>query len=222
MINWMSYVSYDYDTETNCEGEGCDDICRCSRIVNPRITETSLYDWELAGRILGDAADEFQIYIMNRLLAHSKFTSDSWDIRTSHGYYGEEIDGIEPDKDVMAQIEMWRSQIFEYDKNDLLKLAINKEYGLVQNKFSNMKFNRIEKLKLADVIYPRHWKQNRDRVDGYKNVMGENLSEWIIGLVYEKNGTFNLIDGQHRLVAATELVNSMERKPRLKFVIVDI
>lgn len=70
--DWRYYLDYDYDSDYNCEGSGCDDegICRCGTITNTRINSVDIDT--IAHEICGDKENIILNYCVNRVLNHSE------------------------------------------------------------------------------------------------------------------------------------------------------
>lgn len=106
---YTGVVEIRYYTESDCEASGCDQqgICRCSTIEYPEIEFVN--SWNLATNILGldlsDIRNCILTYALDRFLVLNKiYETFNWDIRISGGYYGEEIDGIYLDGDILNDI----------------------------------------------------------------------------------------------------------------------
>jgi hypothetical protein len=87
-------IEYDYERERDCDEYGCDCICRCSKIVNARITKVDLNG--LVGEIAHGLDDEILHYCIDRIaVIDGMGDPDNYTIDVCSGYYGEEFDGIE-------------------------------------------------------------------------------------------------------------------------------
>lgn len=91
-------VDADYDTERDCQANGCDSICRCATITNIEITdigEPSITIKEDSGknsRWVPYKPSEIEKYCIDRIKVYTGvFEKDNWGICAERGYYGEEL-----------------------------------------------------------------------------------------------------------------------------------
>lgn len=93
-LHYCSGVEYNYN-RTPCE---CDEMyCRCTRITKAWVSEFN------PTHFIEYIADQFfykkdqtpiAMYIINRVLRAMEVGKDDFEVRTSPGYYGDEVDGI--------------------------------------------------------------------------------------------------------------------------------
>lgn len=207
--NWVipsdfrySGIDYDYDTDnSNCR---CPDYCRCSKIVNKRITDVDLNSiTEFIHRDIISKSkkskeqkinDTFLKYCIHRLaVLNHMYDTDNWYLSTCSGYYGEEI------KDVIweggKQIEIDISEVINKSPNERIEYVLVKEYGYLLPRLQGKKY--IEELVSVEDIAVGN-EQYIKKVDSGHYNDGYNLP---IG-IYEFDGhKYRIIDGYHRYIA---------------------
>lgn len=83
-------VNMDYDTEINCEEYGCDDYCRCGRLVNMSIDGP--IDAQALARDIwkDDVTTMMEFYALLRITTAARLSGDDINFYGVNGYYGEE------------------------------------------------------------------------------------------------------------------------------------
>jgi hypothetical protein len=184
---------------TSCSGR-CEDYCRCSEIINAKVTSVDL-------EILFEKFSEFYSsyaknatnksifnYCLYRLLVINKlYDTSSWEVETCRGYYGEEVEGIslivEVYDTLTAQIESLNSS----SKDDQIKLVLELEYGYVLDSLKDVSFEIVDSQK-KDLVYGNEVYRKKVQKGTYKK------HELPIGIYLEDGNKFRLIDGYHRFV----------------------
>ena len=97
--NTEDSVDVEYDIKRNCSYHGCDIICRCGEIVNPRIEKINAsvnnFDFK-KGSSYQTAKDLSKIdhYVLKRLmLIHGAYNESYYEFDIRGGYYGQECFG---------------------------------------------------------------------------------------------------------------------------------
>lgn len=205
-FNWdfnYSGIEYIYDTIKHCDEAGCDSICRCSTIENIEIQEVdllSITNYILAQRsrvkYFGSKPPGVDLtflgYCIHRLLISNKiYNGDNWHVSVSHGYYGEEVDGIFlENNDVKDKIK----QLINLNKDNRIRFALQDEYGFILDNIKSAVFD------VATVSTKQLNIGNRDYVKKVTPGLYKDDYNFPIG-VYRKNGDkFILVDGYHRYI----------------------
>ena len=218
-----SATLYDYQTEYSCEESGCNDegICRCGRIYDERATlinisdiTNNIYDQFISPdsksgkrheRIsqIFYGGEEIDKYCINRIISHFKaWDPNNWTIGVVGGYYGEEIGGVELDKDVLYDIFDACSIVIGFETiADKIRFVLNLEYGYILNELKNSDFELISIYK-TDIDFDKMNKKHTE------NVRKENALYYLPdsyslprGIVRKlKNGRYTIIDGFHRII----------------------
>lgn len=192
-------VDLEYDTEYDCEAAGCDSICRCGRISNPRIK--SVNSWVIANHF-ASAGDPIQFYAIERFC--SRLETDDFKIEWSGSYYGDEIDSVTLEDSVKQQI----MQIKNLRGQDLIEFALKNEYGDVLPQYRNRKWIYAEGVSFKHVALgkPNRTDINKERVEFYKHRIGHRADDFkpiLLCELYE--GVYRVIDGYHRFEAIKAL-----------------
>lgn len=133
--NYRWCVEADYDTERNCEANGCDSICRCNTITNIQITD--IHDPYLSikedsgknGRWVNYKPTDIELYCIDRIKVYTGvYERDNWDIDSFRSYYGDELGpGTFNNSD---ELENRVKQMIEMDDDlDKVLFVLNLEYN---------------------------------------------------------------------------------------------
>jgi hypothetical protein len=223
---------YTYNTEYSCETYGCDQegICRCGTIVDLEVTKIDLSyltqeiyeqlipsdrksrkrDTKLSQLLYGgEIVDKYCIY---RILSINKVYNPSlWEVNTTSGYYGDEIDGVHLDKPVLSKIESECQKLFELvSLSDKLRYVIELEYGYVLDDLQDCEFelisiyknyidfkklnqNHIKMVKMEDLDH-----YSIDNYDLPRGIVRGDSSGWV------PVDNYKIVDGFHRIIAAPD------------------
>lgn len=185
------YLSCDYDTERNCDEHGCDSICRCSRISNISIQEDELTSARVSESIQCHLdLDEINTYCVERILNIEKISNDDFYIDVYPSYYGDEYDVYIDNKDLKNKIQ----EVIELkDISDKIRYILNLEYDFLPPDIKNAVFIDTD-VEIKDIIIPKN--KIKKKVDTKKE------SSIFCGIFKNKNGKFEIIDGNHRVAVA--------------------
>ncbi len=199
-------AEYDYDT-TPCIG--CDDYCRCGKIVNAKVTSvsvSSLFSTLTDQRGLGKSPSKnvllFWKYCVDRTLrAHKVWQPEHWDVGISDGYYGEEVNGGYMERHLKDAIICSINKLaVAKTMGDMLLILLKEEYGHVLPELKEKKWT-IKMVDRDSIIVPQQDHYRRLDSEVVKNYTGYELPSAVV--LKNDDETFRLIDGYHRL-AATE------------------
>ena len=215
---------YDYNTEYSCEESGChvESICRCGRIIDARVESVDLsyltneiYDQLVPSnskskkrdsrisQLLygGELVDKYCIY---RILSINKvWNTDLWEVNTSGGYYGDEVDNVTLDISTLSKVSTQCSKLFEFTTlRDKLLYMIELEYGFVLDEIKDCDFELV-------TIYKNHIDFKKLNQNHIKNVKMEDLSHYSEdkydlprGIVRGEIDNYKIVDGFHRIIGA--------------------
>lgn len=215
-LNLRYYLNVNYDEEHSCQSSQCDTICRCSKIVNATIPPQHINLHEMLdnlsinlntftshkkpkprrGKIY--TPSKIEIYCIERLFSfYELYNTNNYDIQIVNGYYGEEIGAVMP-KNLDNIIDDIKKILCFDNEIDKIKFVLNKEYSYlldVVNKSTTVTIKHIN----ASELYKNDNYFSRIKNNDCDYKLNTNLP---IGVVYENNGSYRLIDGYHRTVLA--------------------
>lgn len=196
----MNFNYSGVDIKYDRDDSGCDcspDYCRCSRIVNARVEKISI-NGIVDVLFQGKAKDDFLKYCVYQILSHSPYTKpDTYDILTTGGYYGEEIDKVKA-KGMKITIDELQNLCALKTNNERLLYVLKHEYGYVLDGLKSLDYT-LQNIKVSDIVIsqPKHFqKLDKTRIDFY------TTEENFTCVCKEEEGVYYLIDGYHRLAAA--------------------
>jgi len=219
-------VRYDYDTEFSCESSGCDSegICRCGHITNTRVISVDvcrltdeIYDQfvpqDLKSRkrdmkisqILygGETVDK---YCINRILSNNRaWDVNAWEVNVCGGYYGDEIDDVVIDSQILEKINSQCKVLFELKTiSEKIKYVLNLEYGYILDELKDVDFEIVSIYK-SDIIFK---KLNQNHIYNCKSEDLEHYSEKNYtlprGIIRGHQDDYKIIDGFHRIIATSD------------------
>ena len=217
-------VTYDYDTRYSCEESGCDDdgICRCGRIENARVTSVNIHD--IVNSIYSQLVDtnskagkrnqklddffyggsEVDKYCIDRILRHYKIWDlGLWDVNSSGGYYGDEIDGVQLSTIVFNQISKDCYDLLQLDTlSDKLKLVLTLEYGYLLDDLKDVDFELIE-INKNEIDFKKLNQKHINRVKS-ENIDYYKSFNYILprGIVKRSGSLYTIVDGFHRIISS--------------------
>lgn len=210
-------IDYEYDTERNCEDNGCIDICRCSKVVNTNILgvntsnivndiydiyfeddDSTRRDYKIK-RLLYKYDKSFDIYIIDRIVRHYNiWNENNYEIFISRGFYGEEVSSINLNKSIVDKICNEIDEVFSASSiKDIMEKLLIMEYGFIIPELLNKDYEIIDVDK-SDIHFGNrnhHESVTKKVLDFYSD---ENY-KGIRGLVYYDGTKFRVIDGYHRI-----------------------
>lgn len=226
MINLLGYdfknqLSVDYSSSNSCELNGCfeEGICRCTEIYDCKVKNVdvtkiadiiynSYFDRSLSSKrnikineLLHGVNEEINRYTIDRILRINKiWLSDSWEIQTINGYYGEEIDDVILKHKLATEIKNQIEQALDIlDINSRVEFLIELEYGQLLTHLQNLSW-KIIRLKKDDIYFPSqsHLELVKKKELNYYFAPKYNS---IRAIVIKDGDKWKLIDGYHRLTA---------------------
>ena len=200
--NFDDEVDYDFDIERDCEAEGCDEICRCSRYTNftldPCFNEITEKLYEIVSKNYEDTKEDsgkvFEQYIIDRIArVHKLWDGDNFEVELWNGLYGDEVGGISLETNTFKELE----NVFDLNDNSKrIEYILKLEYGYLLPELEGKTY-KVETIKKEDIIF--------GSVGHYKKLDGSNLDHYsdnkyngIRGLVIPVGDKYRLIDGYHR------------------------
>ncbi len=220
MIDFKNYIDYDYETERDCFGSGCDSICRCARIVDPVINKISISMMSNAinqklrksggrrdkkiSKILGSndhkIVDE---YCFHRILTHlHAWSPDSYEFDIRKSYYGEEVFGLDFFESNSLNNHCYNIYSME-SLNDKIRYVLDLEYGNVPFNSSDFELVKINKTDIVPTN-KKHWDSISEKeLDFYSN----DQYDLPRGIVLFDGDKYSIIDGYHRIFASNSKVD---------------
>lgn len=206
--DFQYYVNVDYDTETSCEEHGCieEGICRCSRILNPRVTNVNIEEIKsyICRKIKTPKHVTTQIvleYCIDRILRLNEiYDTDIWNVQICNGYYGEEIDSVKLKKEKAEEIDKDIDELMKHTTTDqMIEFILEYEYlfllpELKDNKWEVKIINKDKIVAGADSHMKKVMKEDTDIYKDYDGISAVCLQR--------EDGKYRLIDGYHRIAAS--------------------
>lgn len=215
-------VHYDYNVERNCEGYGCDEICKCGKIIDVVVTSVDISElseeiyWQLEptnkkskkrnsklANILysGDIVDRYCIHRI--LTAHKVWYEGYWNVGIESGYYGEEIGDITIDVNIITKISKDVDTMYKLPTlSDKIKYVVNLEYGYLNNTIQNAEFELLSIYK-NDIDFKKlnqnHIKDIKSKDTYYYN--DENYY-YPKGIIKKSGDKYKIVDGFHRILTS--------------------
>lgn len=221
-LDFKDNLKYDYITKRNCrENGGCiDGICRCSRIHNAKVINVdfqgitskiydSYFDNSKSSKrsttinsVLYGIDKQIDLYTIDRILrSHKIWKNESWEINIIYGYYGQEIESININKELSQEIKQDIDNVFNID--DLTKrieYLLNLEYGYLLPELKGCKYNLVN-IDKNDIIFgSQDHLNNLEKLEYYNDLNYNNIR----GIVIKNDNKWRLIDGYHRVFSTNQ------------------
>lgn len=192
---YSSWIDYSYE-RTKCIG--CEDYCRCTRIINAKAIN---FDLSLFIKKLVDVLNiksDLDKYLLYKLIQFSYISVDDFEVNVCGGYYGEEVNGLLFNK--QESLELAIDNLFKMSDVEKIKHILTLEYGYLLPILKNITKVSLLTVPLSSI------KSRSDDENFYHKI--KDTSEF-----YGKDYTlpravlFNnfLIDGNHRILEAKKL-----------------
>lgn len=210
-FRWMSGIDYDYNYSYPCDSSCNDGYCRCGVVggLNYITIDTESLSKEICEKI--EDISTVERYCIGRIITSFKlWETERWEISSSSGYYGEEVDGIDFDQSI--QLNQAINNMLAYSEDiDKIRFVLELEYDsiLPMEGMTSARVNEVNysSLRAGNDPYARMIKKGE--VDFVK------LNDEIPIGVYRKDGdVYVLIDGYHRFTKA-----GLEKKEKVKIVV---
>lgn len=219
-FSWACQLSY--DTEHSCDEYGCNEegICRCSVITNAQVTKVRFSDLNrevfdeyrdnslLTRRnnklnsLLYNITYHIDWYTVNRILVINKlFLPHNWEIDIFNGYYGQEIGEVTIKKELAKKIDGEINQALDIlDLKLRMEFLLKLEYGDVLPELKNCRWEELEID--SDKIYYGNSRHRDNVLSKELDFYSDSQYKGIRGIVINKFGGYQLIDGYHRCLAS--------------------
>lgn len=192
-------IDVDYDSRRDCQNAGCDSICRCERLENVHIEDSSINLEFIASDFMtkkeAKAQDNILKYCIERLLVLNRmYDPDNWYVDVVNGYYGEEIGGVYLELLGKASIPFY--ELVEKSNVERVKYILEKEYGYL--------LPELKSKTKARVVHPEI-KNVQPVQNSYPKTVDSSLYDerWLPYCVCVKeDGVYRIIDGHHRYASA--------------------
>lgn len=191
-------VEYDYD-RTSCQGN-CDDYCRCTEIINTRITEIN-YNYIVKSITESVKDNVILTYCIDRIIRSSKLDEDDFEISTCRGYYGEEIDGVYLDQKKNDTIYNNLKQLENMSDIEKVKFVLTLEYGYLLDVIENTTEVSIKEIDLDKITFQQDY---RKKINLDEDFYDEKFT-LPRGIFIENGEAHRLIDGYHRIMKAKSI-----------------
>lgn len=208
--NYQSAVNVVYDTIRDCGSYGCneDGICRCSRIGD--ITVTDICSFDMARILLeGDPSaskDKLTQYLVERLVKLA-MKPGMFMALTCSGYYGEEIESVQVDKNTPEYSEfMGVLEAFNRLKTDTqrVQMILTLEYKILLPDIAKIKQWEVRSIPLSK-IHVDSGVLSRVSKKIVKDYVTYPPAHGVMGVVVPKGADgYRLVDGFHRYSAWTK------------------
>lgn len=211
-----SGLEVDYTREYHCHRYGCDNICRCSTIVDSivkfidinQIVDKvySLYfdksketkrDLKL-NSILNDIDKKINLFTIDRILRLNRaWDKENWEINIENSYYGEEIHSVILQRHIAEKVESnIEDAILIENLSNRIEFLLKLEYGYILPELIGKSY-KVDTIKKEDIIFGSegHYRKiQTEKLEHYSDVNYKNIR----GIVIKKDDKYKLIDGYHR------------------------
>ncbi len=211
-------ISCSYSSEYNCDG-GCNsgDYCRCGTIENAKITsfdyaliekhiishiiqlaiypniELTMTDDELYKQYIKHPDNKIFIYGIKKILSiNSAYDQSNYEVKTTSGYYGEEIDGysFSNNKKMIADLNTYLHLKSDQGRMEFL---LRREYNIILKDTKDLEWE-FKTITHKNIQYQ---KKHMDEVE--QEGVHYNIPVDTPIVVIEKSPKFlRLVDGYHR------------------------
>lgn len=212
------HINYDVDGHYNCSEHGCIDegICRCYSISDVKILDidvnyisisifNDIFDTKTLqykrnkklNQLLFNYNEDVDLYCIDRILrTHYLYDEDSWEVKWSNSYYGDEVDSIKIKQSIVSKIEKDINNLLCLTSlKDKIEFILIKEYGKLLDKILEKSYKIIEVNKKDIVFGQELYKETLDPTHYYSD---ENY-DLIRGICLQDGSKWRVIDGYHRL-----------------------
>lgn len=205
MASVYDIIDVDYNYTYDCENYGCGDggdVCRCCSISSTPdcingLNYKSYYSiLESLNTKISNNLIDFSISCLMK--KNDMFNVDNYEVYTSRGYYGDEVDDITIDDSILNKFNNDVLQLFTKNKtvDEIVKALLVIEYGSLLPKYKNLTFNIEQKL-FSDFRTKINY--NQKVLDSIQENHVTNIPS-ILGIYHQKDeNNYNIIDGYHRL-----------------------
>ncbi len=207
-FRYSSIVEYDYNS-SSCTG-GCDDYCRCSMIIDKRITKVKPLKVFNELKVTGVEKQEDYKFrkILGFILLKNFIKKAEFEVETCGGYYGEEVSGVRLVNPYDIELLIRGFNKLHEDPDEQLLYVLNKEYGYVLPRIKDLKGWSYKEVELGSIGFSEEvlMRTSADIVDGYAEFMFFNEGNFnhkernlLPGIICDNNN--RIVDGYHRLAA---------------------
>lgn len=155
--NSSNYYSDSDDDYYNTNAGRCDGICRCRRIESAYVKEVDIpYITKfLCGREPANKNELIEQYCIDRILRiNNLYSSDSWYVRFSGGYYGDEIDSVKIGDSTKSDIITNLHGVANHRTNsEKIKKVLEYEYGYILPALIPLSEAYIEEVNTEDLVF---------------------------------------------------------------------
>jgi hypothetical protein len=193
-------VDTDYDYETHCDEDGCNDICRCRTISNARVTKVNVQG--VLAKLVGERQiPEIDRYCAHRILTINKvYSPDNWNVGVEGGYYGQEIGDVTLDSKVAEKIDRGLHEVWCLKSNRAkIEYVLELEYGCILEKLEGCTYEiDVIGRSLLTFQQEHYIRLDQEAVASYKDY---DLPR---GICLADGDRYRLIDGYHRVSGAIQ------------------
>lgn len=189
-------VDYDYD-RTCCTCR--ESICRCTEIVNTRITQVNVND--VIEKLYSKHSQDnsaIDAYCFDRIChALEIYNEDLYEVEVGGGYYGEEVYGVwfENEEKVFDAYQNLLALNADIDK---IKYCLQLEYDYLINCVYDAFSATVVEVSTKEIYVPQmeyFRKVDKNVIEAYRN------SKLPIAVCVRDGDRYRLVDGYHRFVA---------------------
>lgn len=192
--NYASYLDVDYEVSTNnCK---CDDYCRCGVVS----VKAKKFNKDLFIKSLISKVDDIDLkYGIDRLSNYANISGDNFPAYGVPDYYGEtlRIEQIDSSHELFKLFDKYQG----LNLDEKLKFLLTQEYGYILDVLKNKNHVSLQEISVSDLQLNNHY---------YKQVKSlERYKEYLLprGVFIKEAGKFRLIDGNHRVMYAKNILN---------------
>lgn len=216
--DFKHHIEYEYNMNYSCSDSFCKEerICRCGKITNSYIYSvdvssisnkiyTELFDNSISTKrnnsinSLWGISEDIQRYTIDRILRINKiWKPEFWEINICGGYYGEEVDDILLNEDLVQKINEDLELALKIDSlRERIEFLLEKENGFILEGLKDKEYI-IDCLSINDIYFPNRGRKSNLKLDEMEYYSDKKYTG-IRGIVKRDEDKFRVIDGYHRL-----------------------
>jgi len=212
------HIDYDYDVDYSCSDSFCyeEGICRCGTITNSYIhsIDVSSISNEIYNKLFDNSistkrnnsinslwgiTEDIQRYTIDRILRINKiWKPEFWEVNICGVYYGQEIDDILLNEDLVQKINNDLEIALKIDDlRERIEFLLEKENGFILDGLKDKEYKQFT-ISINDIYFPNLGRKSNLKLDEM-DYYSDKKYTGIRGIVKRDGNKFRVIDGYHRL-----------------------
>lgn len=210
------FINFQINYSFSCCDKYCQDICRCAEIIDIEIqnlnlpmisrkiykdlyslNEKSYERRNKLTKLLEGYDNKFQIYCLERILNCNKlYDICNWKYEVVLGYYGQELDKVYLQEEVVEAVEKQINQFLSLTKlKEKVQFLLNLEYGFVLPSLVDCEY-RIKQIPKEKIYFGQQSRYNKTKGD---SIYIDREKNQIMGICLKEGDIYRVVDGYNRL-----------------------